>query len=245
MTCGSLCYKSSCFNISGALAPHRYPLIPVRIFSVLQILLGVTSFLFFMALFIFSLDSRHSLTCEEIYCGLAFVCIGAFGLYTVKHINMTSLTPFMILNIFGCIFAGILLALATVRILMLDRLQENIISMKQQDLVLLPSLNCTKDVLESVRSDQRTPNIFGAVRERPGPAEIKHNIEECEIMKLENIRSNLLLPQHALYFFLFREANEVVTGARDILAVPRQIYLLEIGKKMSDLTTGSGWLVLI
>ena len=183
-----MCYKSCSFTISGAVAPHRYPLLPVRIFSILQIIIGVTSFLFFLALFIFSLDTRHSLTCEEIYCGLAFLCIGAFGLYTVKHVNMTSLTPFMILNIFGCIFAGLLLGLATVRILMLDRLQENILSMKQQDLVILPGLNCTKDVLESVTADQRTPNIFGAVRETPSQAQIKNNIEECERMKLENIR---------------------------------------------------------
>ena len=189
-----MCYKSCCFNISGAVAPHRYPLLPVRIFSILQIVLGVSSLLFFMALFIFALDTRHSLTCEEIYCGLAFICIGAFGLYTVKHINMTSLTPFMILNIFGCIFAGILLTLATVRILMLDRLQQDILIMKQQDLALLPGLNCTKDVLESTRADQRTPNIFGAVRDSPSPAQIKHNIEECERMKLENIRSPLSLP---------------------------------------------------
>ena len=108
----------------------------------------------------------------------------------VKQVKMTSvtITPFIILNIFGCIFAGLLLGLATVRILMLDRLQENILSMKQQDLVILPTLNCTKDVLESVTADQRTPNIFGAVRETPSQAQIKNNIEECERMKLENIR---------------------------------------------------------
>ena len=200
MTYGSVCYKSCCSNISGPLTPHRYPLTPVRILSILQIIIGVTSFLFFLALFIFSLDTRHSLTCEEIYCGLAFLAIGAFGLYTVKQVKMTSvtITPFIILNIFGCIFAGILLALAAVRILMLDRLQENILSMKQQDLVILPTLNCTKDVLESVRADQRTPNIFGAVRETPSESQIKKNIEECERMKLENIRLPLPpSPQHS------------------------------------------------
>ena len=84
---------------------------------------------------------------------------------------------------------SLLLALASARIFMLDRLQENIVTIRQQDLQLLPHLNCTKDVLESVRADQLTPNIFGAVRDRPSPAEIKHNIEECERMKLENIRS--------------------------------------------------------
>ena len=123
-----------------------------------------------------------------IVAGLAFIFIGAFGLYTVKHINITSLTPFMILNIFGCIFAGILLALASVRILMLDKMQEKMLMMKQQDLIILPRLNCTRDVLESVRGDQQSPNIFGVVRDRPSQAEIRHNIEECERMKLENMR---------------------------------------------------------
>ena len=59
-----------------------------------------------LILSILSLDTRHSLTCEELYCGLVFITVGVFGLYTVRHVNITSLTPFMILNIFGCIFAG-------------------------------------------------------------------------------------------------------------------------------------------
>ena len=106
MTSGSLCYKSSCHNLSTDLALHRYPLPPVRVLSVIQIISGISSFILFIILSILSLDTRHSLTCEELYCGLVFITVGVFGLYTVRHVNITSLTPFMILNIFGCIFAG-------------------------------------------------------------------------------------------------------------------------------------------
>ena len=69
----------------------------------------------FVALFTFSFDSRHTLTFEEIYCGFVFIGIGVFGLYTLKRVSLTCLTPFMILNIFGCIFAGVMVILAGVR----------------------------------------------------------------------------------------------------------------------------------
>ena len=71
---------------------------------------------------------------------------------------------------------------------MLDRLQENILTIRQQDLDLLPALNCTKDVLESVGAKQERPNIFGVVGSSPSEEEIRHNIQQCELMKLENIR---------------------------------------------------------
>ena len=105
------------------------------------------SVLFFITLFTFSFDSRHSLTCEEIYCGLVFIGIGLFGLYTIKTVNLVSLTPFMILNIFGVIFASVMMTLACVRIFMMDRVHDNYLLMKQEDLILLPKLNCTQDVI--------------------------------------------------------------------------------------------------
>ena len=96
------------------------------------------------------------------------------------------------LTLHGVIIANyslsILLVLASVRIVMMDRLQENIVTIRQQDLQLLPSLNCTKDVLESVGSRQERPNIFGVLGSTVTEEEIKHNIEQCELMKLENIR---------------------------------------------------------
>ena len=58
--------------------------------------------------------------------------------------------------------------------------------MKQEDLLLLPKLNCTKDVLESLHS-KNYPKIFGSVASTPSPEEVKYNIEQCEIMKLEGI----------------------------------------------------------
>lgn len=82
---------------------------------------------------------------------------------------------------------SLLLALASARIFMLDRLQENIVTIRQQDLQLLPRLNCTKDVLESVGA-MRRPNIFGVVGSGPSSEEIRHNIQQCELMKLENMR---------------------------------------------------------
>ena len=105
------------------------------------------SVIIFVALFTFSFDSRHTLTFEEIYCGFVFIGIGVFGLYTLKRVSLTSLTPFMILNIFGCIFALITMVLACVRIFMLDRRHENYLMMKREDLLILPKLNCTKDVI--------------------------------------------------------------------------------------------------
>ena len=154
--------------------------------SYLHIILGSSLIVFFIILCTFSFDTRHSLTCEEIYCGFIFVAIGLFGLHTMKNINLTSLTSFMILNIFGCLFASIVVILSCVRIFMIDRVHENYIMMKQEDLLLLPKLNCTKDVLESLHT-QNYPKIFGKVSSTPTPMEIKFNIEQCELMKLEGI----------------------------------------------------------
>ena len=60
---------------------------------------------------------------------------------------------------------------------MLDRLQENIVTIRQQDLQLLPALNCTKDVLESVGSRQERRKLSGPISaihdwpsERPSPS---------------------------------------------------------------------------
>ena len=67
----------------------------------MQIFLGVGSFVIFFILLSFYLDTRHSLTCEELYCGFAFICIGCFGLYAVRNISLATITSFLILNIFG------------------------------------------------------------------------------------------------------------------------------------------------
>jgi len=220
VTCGFVYYKSSCFTVSGEVASDSYPLTSVRIFSILQIVIGVSSIVLFLLLLSLSLDSRHSLTFEELYCGLVFLCVGVFGLFTLKHVTITSLTPFLILNFFACIFACLLLALASARIFMLDRLQENIVTIRQQDLQLLPRLNCTKDVLESVGA-MRRPNIFGVVGSGPSSEEIRHNIQQCELMKLENMR----------------EAKEVVSGESDYLGWPRKVFILEIGLSLLELLT--------
>ena len=75
---------------------------------------------------------------------------------------MTSLTPFMVLNIFGCLFAGLLVTLALIRcklmmikmltlttpsfirIYMFDRVQEKGLAYRREDLRFLPTLNCTR-----------------------------------------------------------------------------------------------------
>ena len=51
----------------------------------------------------------------QVYCGLLFIGIGLFGFYTVKHLAVTSLTPFMVLNIIACLFSGLLITLALIR----------------------------------------------------------------------------------------------------------------------------------
>ena len=190
----------------------------------------------FVALFTFSFDSRHTLTFEEIYCGFVFIGIGVFGLYTLKRVSLTCLTPFMILNIFGCIFALITMVLACVRIFMLDRRHENYLMMKQEDLLILPKLNCTKDVIgkcyltmldirqnivacaESLHH-KNLPKTFGqSILNPPSAEEIKYNIQQCEIMKIEAIN----------------EANQALSSAAGEglgSSAPRIVYQLEVCRK--------------
>ena len=77
-------------------------------FSYLHIVVGSCLIILFIALFIFHLDTRHSLTNEEVYCGLVIISIGSFGLYSIKKgISLTNLTALLILNFFGKLFAYI------------------------------------------------------------------------------------------------------------------------------------------
>ena len=85
--------------------------------------------IFFIILFTFNFDTRHSLTYEEIYCGFIFLGIGMFGLYTIKTINLISITPFMILNIFGCIFASVMVILAGVRMSVATKLYQRLLEL--------------------------------------------------------------------------------------------------------------------
>ena len=125
-TCVSLGTKACCsvnharFR-QDALTQHKYPILPMKLLSSMHIFIGIVCLLLFAILFTLSFDARHSLTCEEVYCGLLFIGIGVFGFYTLKRVNVTSLTPFMVLNIFGFIFAGLLLCLALVRVYMFDK----------------------------------------------------------------------------------------------------------------------------
>jgi len=202
ITCASLCSKSCCFNDAGTISTHNYPVVPVKMFSGLQILVGVCSILFFIFLFTLSFDARHTLTFEEIYCGFVFIGIGVFGFYTVKNISVTSLTPFMVLNIFGCLFAGLLLVLALVRIYMVDKVEQKYLTMKQEDLEYFPKLNCTKDVLETIYDKRFTT---------PSPEHIRTNIEHCEKMKRDAI-----------------EEAKYVLASGGKFGGPRKIYQMEI-----------------
>jgi len=202
ITCASLCRKSCCFNEDAPVSTHRYPVVPVKMFSGLQILVGVCSILFFFILFSLSFDARHTLTFEEIYCGLVFIGIGVFGFYTVRRVSETSLTPFLVLNIFGCIFAGLLLVLALVRIYMLDKVQEKYVTLRQEDLLQFPKLNCTKDVLETIYHKKFTT---------PSPEDIRNTINHCEKMKRDAIA----------------EAQQILSSGSEFEG-PRKIYQLEI-----------------
>eukprot|EP00090_Calanus_glacialis_P000865 TRINITY_DN10614_c0_g1_i1.p1 TRINITY_DN10614_c0_g1~~TRINITY_DN10614_c0_g1_i1.p1 ORF type:complete len:440 (-),score=114.94 TRINITY_DN10614_c0_g1_i1:149-1468(-) len=202
ITCASLCSKSCCFNDQASISAHSYPVVPVKMFSGLQILVGVCSILFFFILFTLSFDARHTLTFEEIYCGLVFIGIGIFGFYTVRRLSVTSLTPFMVLNIFGCIFAGLLLVLALVRIYMLDKVQDKYLTLRQEDLLSFPKLNCTRDVLETIYPKRFTT---------PSPEVIRINIDHCEKMKRDAIA----------------EAKEILSSGSEFEG-PRKIYQLEI-----------------
>ena len=85
---------------------------------------------------------------------------------------------------------------------MMDKVHDNYLLMRQQDLILLPKLNCTQDVmgkikqpeliliesLESLQHNRNAPKVFGQMTHTPSPAEIKTNIEECEKMKIESIK---------------------------------------------------------
>ena len=202
VTCASLCSKSCCYTEQNLVNAHNYPLVPVKMFSALQILVGVCSILFFFILFTLSFDTRHTLTFEEVYCGFVFIGIGIFGFFTVRRVSLTSLTPFMILNIFGCIFAGLLLVLALVRIYMIDKLEERFVHMKHEDLHHFPRINCTKDVLESINHQ---------IKGTPAPDEIRNSIERCEEMKRD-----------AIY-----EAEHMLSAGSEFEG-PRKIFQLEI-----------------
>lgn len=169
-------------------------------FSYLHIIVGSSLIVLFISLFIFHLDTRHSLTNEEVYCGLVIISIGSFGLYSIKKgISLTNMTAILILNFFGCVFAGIIISLSSVRIIMLQQVHENYKTMRQEDLRMIPSLNCTKDVIESFQL-KKTPKVFGIQTSTPSPAEIKYHIEQCEIMKMETIN----------------EANELLSSSTGI-----------------------------
>ena len=208
VTCASLCRKSCCFNDDTSISAHRYPVVPVKMFSALQILVGVCSILFFFILFSLSFDARHTLTFEEIYCGFVFIGIGVFGFYTVRKVSETSVTPFLVLNIFGCLFAFLLLVLALVRIYMLDKVQEKYVTLRQEDLLQFPKLNCTKDVLETIYHKQFTT---------PSPEEIRSTINHCEKMKRDAIA----------------EAEHILSSGSEFEG-PRKIYQLELALAMFE-----------
>ena len=121
---------------------------------------------------------------------------------------MTSLTPFMVLNIFGCIFAGLLLVLALVRIYMLDKVQDKYLTLRQEDLLSFPKLNCTRDVLETIYPKRFTT---------PSPEVIRINIDHCEKMKRDAIA----------------EAKEIVYSGSEFEG-PRKIYQLEIALALCE-----------
>ena len=206
ITCASLCTKTCFYYDQPLICVHNYPVIPVRVFSSIQILVGIASLLFFFILFTLSFDMRHTLTFEEVYCGFVFIGIGTFGFYTIKKVSLTSLTPFMVLNVFGVLFAGLLLALAAVRIYMLDKVQERYVNLKQEDLVHFPRLNCTKDVLESLNQMQLHHRQQPLTKE-----EIQINIRNCEQMKHDAIV----------------EADKIFLSQSEY-AGPRKIFQLEI-----------------
>ena len=85
---------------------------------------------------------------------------------------------------------------------MLQQVHENYKTMRQEDLRMIPSLNCTKDVIESFQL-KKTPKVFGIQTLTPSQAEIKYHIEQCEIMKMETIN----------------EANELLSSSTGIYAI--------------------------
>ena len=106
------------------------------------------------------------------------------------------------LNIFGCLFAFLLLVLALVRIYMLDKVQEKYVTLRQEDLLQFPKLNCTNDVLETIYHKQFTT---------PSPEEIRNTINHCEKMKRDAIA----------------EAEQILSSGSEFEG-PRKIYQLEI-----------------
>ena len=87
---------------------------------------------------------------------------------------------------------------------MLQQVHENYKIMRQEDLMMIPTLNCTKDVIESFEL-KKTPKVFGIPTSTPSPAEIKYHIEQCEIMKIETINeANELLSSSTGIFLLIK-----------------------------------------
>jgi len=155
-------------------------------------------------------DARHSLTFEEVYCGLLFIGIGLFGFYTVKHLAVTSLTPFMVLNIIACLFSGLLITLALIRIYMFDTVQEKGLAYRREDLKFLPTLNCTRDVLEDIVDLSAVD--YTRRHTTPSPEDVERSIRNCERMREHELRDARMV--------LGRGAE---TGG------PRKVYQLEIG----------------
>ena len=96
--------------------------------------------------------------------------------------------------------------------------------------MMIPTLNCTKDVLESF-STSRTPKIFGYQTSTPSPAEIKYNIEQCELMKMETINeANEVLATSTgnnilVHIIKTNDYNILVPG----MSGPCTVYYIEIG----------------
>jgi len=189
---------------------HKYPSLSIKLLSSLQIFIGSLCLFLFVVLFSLSFDARHSLTFEEIYCGLLFIGIGLFGFYTVKHLAVTSLTPYMLLNIFGCLFAGLLVTLALIRIYMFDKMQEKGLAYRREDLRFLPTLNCTRDVLEDIVDLSAVD--YTKRHTTPSPEDVERSIRNCERLREEELRD-----------------ARTVLGRGAEMGGPRKVYQLEIG----------------
>jgi len=131
---------------------------------------------------------------EEIWCGIFFVIIGIVGIFAARRQQISFVTVFLILNIFGSLFTIVMIVTTSVKLGIADSKKGRQLSYWKDDMEGLQNEkyhNCTDQAIHKLSFGHEKTTVKGFadpevdVEQEPT---LKSEIQKCEVKRVEQIR---------------------------------------------------------
>jgi len=188
MCCGEVCCRKRQIDT------NRFKPSGILVLSSIQLVVGSFCIICFL-LNIFVIDVFSIF--EEIWCGIFFVIIGIVGLFAARRQQISLVTVFLILNIFGSLFTIVMIVTTSIKLGIADNNKGRQLSYWKDEMEWLQvkdepwSYNCTEQAVDKLRYGHEKTTVKGFadpevdVEQEPT---LESEIKKCEVDRVEQIR---------------------------------------------------------